>query len=49
MFAFKKRLEEAHADYAEFLEVDMDDFIQTSKHNTQIIRIFSTTLSVPVE
>jgi hypothetical protein len=40
VFAFKKRLEEAHADYAEFLEVDMDDFIQSSKHNTQIARIF---------
>jgi hypothetical protein len=40
VYAIKKRLEDAHADYVELLEEDMDDFIAVSKHNTQIARIF---------
>jgi hypothetical protein len=47
VYSFKKRLEAAHADYVESLEVDMDDFIQTSKHNTQIIRIFRLKAEAP--
>src|SRR5918992_383143 len=47
VYSFKKRLEAAHTDYVESLEVDMDDFIQTSKHNTQIIRIFRLKAEAP--
>jgi hypothetical protein len=47
VYGFKKRLEGAHADYVENLEVDMDDFIATSKHNTQIIRIFRLRAEAP--
>jgi hypothetical protein len=39
-YTFKKRMEDAHADYVELLEEDMDNFIEASKHNTQIARIF---------
>jgi hypothetical protein len=36
---FQKRLEYAHADYAESLETDFDNWVHESKHNTQIARI----------
>ena len=40
VFSFRKRLEDAHMDYAESLEADFDNWVNESKHNTQIARIF---------
>jgi hypothetical protein len=40
IYGFKKRMREAHLDYVELLEEDMDEFIAVIKHNTQITRIF---------
>jgi hypothetical protein len=40
VYSFRKRLEMAHQDYAESLETDFDNWVQESKHNTQIARIF---------
>ena len=34
LFSFNKRLEYAHADYAESLETDFDNWVAESKHNT---------------
>jgi hypothetical protein len=47
IYGFKKRMRDAHADYVEFLEEDMDDFIKESKHNTQIARIFRLRAEAP--
>ena len=40
VFSFRKRLEDAHLEYAESLETDFDNWVNESKHNTQIARIF---------
>src|SRR5688500_4830143 len=47
IYGFKKRMRDAHADYVELLEEDMDDFIAVSKHNTQIARIFRLRAEAP--
>jgi hypothetical protein len=47
IYGFKKMIKEAHLDYVELLEEDMDDFIAVSKHNTQIARIFRLRAEAP--
>jgi hypothetical protein len=39
-FGFNKRMEQAYQAYRETLEQQMDEFIDESKHNTQIAQIF---------
>jgi hypothetical protein len=47
LYGFNKRLAAAHKDYVEFLEVDFDDWVAESKHNTQIARIFRLRAEAP--
>jgi hypothetical protein len=46
-FGFQKRLQAAHQGYVEKLESQMDAYIDTSKHNTQILQIFRLKAEAP--
>jgi hypothetical protein len=46
-FGFEKRVERAHDEYVEHLECQMDNYIDNSKHNTQILQIFRLRAEAP--
>jgi hypothetical protein len=47
LYSFNKRLQAAHQEYRESLEQSNEDWVEESKHNTQIMRIFMTKAAWP--